>query len=276
MGQGRHKAENITRRQAEVMQEISRFFSIYGKMPTMQQLANTFGIAAPSIYDILQELVSKGYLKRIEKGSTKPYVINKTVEPEALVTVQIPLLGEIPGGVPVEEFEDQSGDETVAVDKALTTNGAVFALRVDGNSMIGVGIETGDIVIIRHQPIAAGEFTLRGIPSPDLRTMTGALISGKLSSLNSLTISVESKDRMIKTVNIKPITQEILNDAREFLILWEQAALIWNKEHKDTKEQMVSIREKGGLSFPVSEGNRIFLNVVVNGKEKSHGKAINH
>ena len=121
----------------------------------MQQLANTFGIAAPSIYDILQELVSKGYLKRIEKGSTKPYVINKTVEPEALVTVQIPLLGEIPGGIPVEEFEDQSGDETVAVDKALTINGAVFALRVNGNSMIGVGIETGDIVIIRHQPIAA-------------------------------------------------------------------------------------------------------------------------
>lgn len=155
MGQGRHKAENITRRQAEVMQEISRFFSIYGKMPTMQQLANTFGIAAPSIYDILQELVSKGYLKRIEKGLTKPYVINKTVEPEALVTVQIPLLGEIPGGIPVEEFEDQSGDETVAVDKALTTNGDVFALRVNGNSMIGVGIETGDIVIIRHQPIAA-------------------------------------------------------------------------------------------------------------------------
>ena len=145
MGQGRHKAENITRRQAEVMQEISRFFSIYGKMPTMQQLANTFGIAAPSIYDILQELVSKGYLKRIEKGSTKPYVINK----------KVPLLGEIPGGVPVEEFEDQSGDETVAVDKALTINGDVFALRVDGNSMIGVGIETGDIVIIRHQPIAA-------------------------------------------------------------------------------------------------------------------------
>ena len=155
MGQGRHKAENITRRQAEVMQEISRFFSIYGKMPTMQQLANTFGIAAPSIYDILQELVSKGYLKRIGKGLTKPYVINKTVEPEALVTVQIPLLGEIPGGIPVEEFEDQSGDETVAVDKALTTNGDVFALRVNGNSMIGVGIETGDIVIIRHQPIAA-------------------------------------------------------------------------------------------------------------------------
>ena len=121
-----------------------------------------------------------------------------------------------------------------------------------------------------------GEFTLRGIPSPNLRIMTGALIRGNLSSVNSLIISVESADRIIKIVNIKPISQEILNDAREFLILWEQAALIWNKEHKDTKEQMVSIREKGGLSFPVSEGNRIFLNVVVNGKEKSHGKAINH
>ena len=40
MGQGRHKEENITRRQAEVMQEICRFFSIYRKMPTMQQVAD--------------------------------------------------------------------------------------------------------------------------------------------------------------------------------------------------------------------------------------------
>ena len=142
MGQGRHKEENITRRQAEVMQEICRFFSTYGKMPRMQQLADAFGISVPSIYDILQELVSKGYLKRIEKGATKPYVINKAVEPEALVTVQIPVLGEIPGGVPVEEFEDRSGDETVSVDKALTTNGDVFALRVKGDSMIGAGIRT--------------------------------------------------------------------------------------------------------------------------------------
>lgn len=155
MGQGRHKEENITKRQAEVMQEICRFFSTYGKMPKMQELADAFGVSAPTIYDILQELISKGYLKRIEKGATKPYVIKKAVEPEALVTVQIPLLGEIPGGVPVEEFEDRSGDETISVDKALTTNGDVFALRVKGDSMIGAGIRTGDIVIIRHQPIAA-------------------------------------------------------------------------------------------------------------------------
>ena len=97
MGQGRHKEENITRRQAEVMQEICRFFSVHGKMPTMQQVADAFGIAAPSVYDILQELVHKGYLKRIEKGALKPYVIKKPVEPEALVTKEIPVLGEIPG-----------------------------------------------------------------------------------------------------------------------------------------------------------------------------------
>ena len=168
MGQGRHKEENITRRQAEVMQEICRFFSIYRKMPTMQQVADAFGIATPTIYDIFQELVRKGYLKRIEKGALKPYVIKKTVEPEALVTIQIPVLGEIPGGVPVEEFEDRSGEETVAVDKALTNNGDVFALRVKGDSMIGAGIKTGDIVIIRHQPIAAdGDIVVSDLRLPD-------------------------------------------------------------------------------------------------------------
>ncbi len=225
MGQGRHKEDNITLRQAEVMQEICRHFSIYKKMPTMQQLATAFKIAVPSIYDILQELVGKGYLKRIEKGNTRPYVINREVEPASLVTVQIPVLGEIPGGVPVEEEEDRSGDETIAVDKALTKNGEVFALRVNGDSMIGAGIQTGDIVIIRHQPIAAD----------------GDIVAASIGSEVTLKRLVNKPDRIAlepENPNFKPIE---LTRYDTFRIIGKMVGIIKRKESDDGRQQSPEI-----------------------------------
>lgn len=153
MGQGRHREANITKRQAEVMQTVSRFFSAYGKMPTMRQLADDLGITPPSVYSSLQELVRKKYLKRVRRGPLNLYAISRNVEQESLVTVQMPLLGEIPAGVPAESAEDRRGG-TVTVDSAFGFGGNAFALRVRGDSMIGAGIHNGDVVIIRRQPVA--------------------------------------------------------------------------------------------------------------------------
>ena len=69
---------------AEIMQEIIRFNGIFGTLPTMQQIADRFGIAAPSVYDIIQALVVKGYLARVESTPNRPYIILKDVEPDSL------------------------------------------------------------------------------------------------------------------------------------------------------------------------------------------------
>jgi len=214
MGQGRHKEENITRRQAEVMQEICRYHSIYGRMPRIQQLADKFGISAPTIYAILQELVCKGYLRRIIKGATRPYVIKKKVERDALVTIEISVRGVIPGGVPAEEHEDRSGDETVPVDKALTTNGEVFAVRVNGDSMIGAGIETGDIVIIRRQPIA----------------VDGDIVAASVNNEMTLKRLVNRPDRIALEAanpNFKPIE---LTSYDSFKVLGKMVGIIKREE----------------------------------------------
>jgi repressor LexA len=154
MPQGRHKEENITPRQAVIMQEICRFSDIYGRLPSMQQLAAKFGIAPPTVYAIIQELVGKGYLVKLEQGQARPYAIRKSVEPESLVTAEVPLLGCIPCGIPVAPEENRDG-ETVCVDAALAKGCQLFALSLTGNSMIGAGFESGDVVVLKYQPIAA-------------------------------------------------------------------------------------------------------------------------
>lgn len=153
MPQGRHKEEKITIRQAETMQEICRYSDLYGKLPSMQLLAKRFGIAAPTVYAIIQELVSKGYLAKSELGQSRPYTIQKKVEQESLVTVEIPLLGQIPCGVPVAPEENHDG-ETVKVDASFARQSELFALRLTGTSMINIGYQKGDVVVIKYQPVA--------------------------------------------------------------------------------------------------------------------------
>lgn len=150
---GRPKNKHLTSRQAEVMQEIERFNSIFGCFPTMQQLADRFGIAAPSIYELIQELVAKGYLVKAKSTSNRSYRIKKEVEPDLRVKAAVPLLGAIPCGVPTEPACDTER-EYVLIDVTLTRASNVFALRLDGDSMRELGYETNDIVIVRVQQMA--------------------------------------------------------------------------------------------------------------------------
>lgn len=68
MPQGGRKEENITPRQAEIMQEICGFSDIYGWPPSLRQLADRFGISVPSVFAIIQELAGKGYFVKWESG----------------------------------------------------------------------------------------------------------------------------------------------------------------------------------------------------------------
>ncbi len=68
--------------------------------------------------------------------------------------VEIPLLGEVAAGLPIEAWEQQ---ELVLVPRALSRKDT-FALRVKGNSMIEMNIQDGDLVVIeRTQTAANGE-----------------------------------------------------------------------------------------------------------------------
>lgn len=65
-------------------------------------------------------------------------------------TGTVPVLGRIAAGVPIAAVEDVEGYEPVTVSDPENC----YYLRVDGDSMIGAGIQSGDLVLIRQQPTA--------------------------------------------------------------------------------------------------------------------------
>ena len=75
--------------------------------------------------------------------------INKVVEEKYTRYHDIPLMGRIAAGTPIEAIQDISNN--VSVPESMLGNGKHYALEVKGESMIEEGINSGDIVLIREQ-----------------------------------------------------------------------------------------------------------------------------
>ena len=75
----------------------------------------------------------------------------------AVSRVRVPILGKIAAGTPiqVDAREPSNTDEWIDLAEGLLgANERLFALRVQGNSMIDASVLDGDIVILRHQNTA--------------------------------------------------------------------------------------------------------------------------
>jgi len=67
-------------------------------------------------------------------------------------SIQLPLLGRIAAGTPIEALSDPS--RFIGVPGDLIGSGEYYCLEVDGDSMVDAGILDEDYVIIRKQPVA--------------------------------------------------------------------------------------------------------------------------
>lgn len=66
-------------------------------------------------------------------------------------TMEVPIYGSIPAGFAEEREEREEGCITVDVEELqLRPTARTFALRVRGDSMVGVGILDGDLVLLEH------------------------------------------------------------------------------------------------------------------------------
>jgi repressor LexA len=72
---------------------------------------------------------------------------------EAAHAVELPVMGRIAAGVPIEAIQEISHHVSVP-GSMLSGKGQHYALEVKGDSMIDAGINDGDIVVIREQTTA--------------------------------------------------------------------------------------------------------------------------
>jgi len=140
----------LTKRQKQILDYIKNFIQDKGYSPSLEDIRRHFKLSSRSTaHYYVETLARKGYLNKLDNQARAIEITNRK---ERSDLVEIPLLGVIAAGEPIEAIENP---ETIKVPKSqLSKAGEHYALRVQGNSMIDEGIFDGDIVVIRKQPDA--------------------------------------------------------------------------------------------------------------------------
>jgi repressor LexA len=149
--------QTLTKRQKEILDFVRDFLKEYGYAPSFNEIMEKCELSARStVHEHLTSLVSKGYLKRDKRKERGLCLPEKRKE-----YLELPLLGSIACGEPLEAIQESG--QTVKVARESSLKGNLYALRAKGNSMVGEGIFDGDIIIIRKQEVADNGNTVVGV-----------------------------------------------------------------------------------------------------------------
>lgn len=136
---------DLTQRQQEVLAWICEAIRSAGIPPTIREIARHFRFRSPkAASDHVATLVQKGYLSRVPGQSRS---LHLTSLAESLFPLGIPLVGNAAAGFPIlseEHIRDHLQLDQIFGDRNL------FAVQVQGDSMIDAGIYDGDYVLIRR------------------------------------------------------------------------------------------------------------------------------
>ncbi|MGZ8637118.1 MAG: transcriptional repressor LexA [Actinomycetota bacterium] len=153
--------KNLTPRQRRIVEFISKTVRERGYPPTVREIGEAVGLtSSSSVHAQLANLERAGML---HKDPTKPRAMTLS-EPRSEGAV-VPLVGRIAAGAPILAAEHV--EEYLTVPMGFVGGADHFALRVQGDSMIGAGILDGDIVIVRSSDTAEdGDIVAAILPGP--------------------------------------------------------------------------------------------------------------
>lgn len=168
----------LTRKQLELLDLIQKRTARDGVPPSFDEMKEALDLRSKSgIHRLITALEERGFIRRLahraraieivklpeamEKPGFAPRVIagDRVPQPagamavETLHALELPVMGRIAAGVPIEAISEVSHHVTVP-GTMLSGKGQHYALEVKGDSMIEAGINDGDIVVIREQTTA--------------------------------------------------------------------------------------------------------------------------
>lgn len=120
----------------------------YQKSPAMQEIADGTGISKTMVLSYVKAMKEDG---RLEYEGVRGLITKKDRKSSHRIT-GIPVVGDIACGLPL--LAEQNIEEYVDLPESWVGTGQFFALHANGDSMKNIGINSGDIVIIRQQETA--------------------------------------------------------------------------------------------------------------------------
>ena len=124
---------------------INQFYELNGVFPANYIIADTLSLSTATISRYINQMKKDGRL--VIGKNNKP----QTVKLKKLITetVSIPIVGSISCGTPI--LAEENIENYILFPKAELNDGEYFFLRATGESMINIGIEAGDLVLVKKQ-----------------------------------------------------------------------------------------------------------------------------
>lgn len=152
----------LTRRQRDILEFLKDYVDRQGISPTLEEIAEHFGVNKVTVFGHVAEMERKGVLKRRARGVSRGLEIVDQESSEPHGTPSLPVLGKIAAGAPIETIEEP---EQLDLGALIPEGRDVYALEVTGTSMIEDAIADGDIVLIERRETARnGETVVAVLP----------------------------------------------------------------------------------------------------------------
>jgi repressor LexA len=143
----------VYRKQRQILDFISQYIQKNGFSPTLQEIADAISVKSlATVHEHLQALTKKHLIRKYEGMVRGIEVLEKKVG-NMLEGVELPILGFIAAGQPIQTFTDPGAHMTVS-SSMISGKKPTYVLQVKGESMIEDGILDGDFVIIERQETA--------------------------------------------------------------------------------------------------------------------------
>ena len=198
--------EDLTTAQQELYEWLVAFIKDQHHSPSIRQMMQAMGLKSPApIQSRLRHLQEKGWIKWQEGQARTLQLIEESIS-------GVPVLGSIAAGGLVETFDDVQ--ETLDLSSVLQLKG-LFALTVNGDSMIDSYIAHGDMVLM--EPVAD--------PS---RLRNGTVVSAMVPGLGTTLKHFFRKGSSVRLEAANPAYEPIEIDAEQVQVQGKLAA-VWRK-----------------------------------------------
>lgn len=140
--------KDLTKRQREIFDFISRYLKAHGYPPTVREIGKAVGLHSSStVHAHLSKLETLGVLKR---DPTKPRAMEVLVSKakRAVRPLGLPLVGSVAAGTPI--LAEENIEDHIDVPEVIGGEDGDYILAVRGESMKDAGILDGDYVVVRQ------------------------------------------------------------------------------------------------------------------------------
>lgn len=139
----------IYKRQRQILDFLNDYIDKHGHAPTLVEIAKKMGVRSlATVHEHLQTLEKKGLIKRSGGISRGIEILDRKIG-QIVKGVELPILGFIAAGSPIEPFTDPNATFPVTPNM-IAPNKKSYVLQVKGESMIEDGILDGDFVVVEE------------------------------------------------------------------------------------------------------------------------------